>query len=361
MNIKSIIARLLQLAFVCSLFTCIIYFSVTRPRILVVQSYDLDYSWTVDVEKAVRRVLAAHNDVLVHYTYMNTKKSSAPDQMRKAGTAVDRLVEQVHPDVLILVDDNAQKYVGERYRNHKNISVVFAGVNADPSRYGYDQKGANVTGILERIPLEQTKHVLQFFTKSNRPLKIFVLGDRSNTVVHDSDIAAKFDWGPHQVVEVRMCRTFGEWQDAVREWGQHEDAVILVTNYQQLVNDPSQDRQFQSPGEIMAWTSLNSKIPTIGNNGFVVKDGGGFAVATSPYEQGEVAAQKAVQIVKHGKAAKTIAIDTTKLFMIYMNGAVLEHHNIQMPHVYKAFANVTNSFYNRMPVLPPVKTPVKKK
>ena len=353
MKLRNIIARVLQFLFVCGLFGCIIYFSVTRPRVLVVQSYDLDYSWTVDVEKAIKRVLKRHTDILVHYTYMNTKKNRTPDQMLKSGMVVDSLVDKVHPNVLILVDDNAQKFVGMRYRHRKDVSVVFAGVNADVSAYGYGEKGVNVTGILERIPLEQTKHVLQFFQKKNKPLKIFILGDMSTTVSHDSETAAAFDWSPHRVEESRMCKTFGEWQQAVRDWSKCENAVILITNYQQLMNGPGQERDFEKPGDIMAWTSLNSAIPTIGNNGFVVKDGGEFAVATSPYEQGEVAAEKAVSIAKYRKSAKTLPIERTKLFMIYMNGAVLKKHNVSIPHVYKAFAKVTNSYYDRLPKLAP--------
>lgn len=349
MNIKNFIARTLQLLFVCGLFGCIIYFSVTRPRVLVVQSYDLDYSWTVDVEKAIKRVFKKHTDILVHYTYMNTKKNRAPEQMVKSGMVVDGLVDKVHPNVLVLVDDNAQKFVGMRYRHRKDIAVVFAGVNAAVDAYGYDEKGVNVTGILERIPLEQTKHVLQFFQKNNMPLKIFILGDISTTVTHDAEKAAAFNWAPHRVVETRLCKTFSEWKKAVHDWSKEENAVILITNYQLLMYDPGQEKEFEKVGDIMAWTSLNSGIPTIGNNGFVVKDGGGFAVATSPYEQGEVAAEKAVSIAKYKKSAKTLPIESTNLFMIYMNGAVLKKHDVHIPHVYKAFAKVTNSYYDRLP------------
>ena len=352
MNWKNVLARILQFLFVCGLFVCIVYFSVTRPRVLVVQSYDLDYSWTVDVEKAIKRVFKKHTDILVHYTYMNTKKNNSEKQMLKAGKIVDSLVEKVHPSVLVLVDDNAQKFVGMRYRHRKDIAVVFAGVNSTVGAYGYDEKKANVTGILERIPLEQTKHVLQFFQKDSKPLRIFVLGDMSNTVKHDSDKVAAFDWGPHKVAEVRRCNTFGEWQEAVREWSKEKNAIILITNYQQLINGSRQERKFDKPGEIMAWTSLHSRIPTIGNNGFVVKDGGEFAVATSPYEQGEVAAEKAVDIAKYKKSAATLPIEQTSLFMIYMNGSVLKKHSVRLPHVYKAFAKVTNSYYDRDPKLP---------
>ncbi|MCY4413908.1 MAG: hypothetical protein OXC30_02845 [Alphaproteobacteria bacterium] len=348
-NFYKYLSRILQFVFVCGLFICIIYFSITRPRVLVIQSYDLDYSWTVDVEKAIKRVFKAHPNILVHYTYMNTKNNKSSEYLRKAGAAVDGLIAQVHPNVLLLVDDNAQRYVGMRYRHDPNISVVFAGVNADLSAYGYHEKGANVTGILERIPLDQTQHILQFFQKNDKPMKIFVLGDKSTTVSHDAKMVQDFDWAPHKVEEARLCQTFQEWQEAILEFSKCENGVILVTNYQQLIDAEDPSGQFVEPQDVMAWTTQHSALPTIGNNGFVVQDGGGFAVATSPYEQGEMAALKAVEVASGSKKAMNVPISSTNLFMIYMNGTILKKHGFQLPRVYKAFAKVTNTYYESAP------------
>jgi ABC-type uncharacterized transport system substrate-binding protein len=44
------------------------------------------------------------------------------------------------------------------------------------------------------------------------------------------------------------------------------------------------------------------RLPIIGVNGFTVEDGAKFAVATSPFEQGEIAAKMAVQILS-GKSS----------------------------------------------------------
>jgi len=57
----------------------------------------------------------------------------------------------MEPDVLIAVDDNAQKYAAKYFVNHPRIKIVFSGINGSVQPYGYDTAN-NVTGILERNP-----------------------------------------------------------------------------------------------------------------------------------------------------------------------------------------------------------------
>lgn len=87
---------------------------MARPRVLVVQSYAMDYSWSADVDKAIRRVLK-EKSYQVRYHYMDTKSHSDAGFKRIAGARVRKLIDEWQPNALVLVDDNAQSLVGICY------------------------------------------------------------------------------------------------------------------------------------------------------------------------------------------------------------------------------------------------------
>ena len=69
------------------------------------------------------------------------------------------MIDETQPDIILAVDDDAQNYVARYYINHPHIRVVFAGVNNDPAEYGFD-RASNVSGILERLPIDALKETL---------------------------------------------------------------------------------------------------------------------------------------------------------------------------------------------------------
>lgn len=89
----------------------------------------------------------------------------------------------------------------------------------------------------------------------------------------------------------------------------------------------------------------NSKLPAMGCWGFNVEDGGMMAVAVSPYEQGELAAKMAVDIVDKKIKPIQIPIVTNRLYVIYLREELLKKYNMQVPLMYEAFARATNHYY----------------
>ena len=63
------------------------------------------------------------------------------------------LVKEWRPDAVITSDDNAQEYFATKLRN-TSTPVIFCGVNADPSKYGFPAR--NVSGIIERSSLHRS-------------------------------------------------------------------------------------------------------------------------------------------------------------------------------------------------------------
>lgn len=337
---------ILVFLFIGGLIGLFIHFNLTRPRVLILHSYDTGYSWTRDVNVGLRRILDHHTHYAIRWHYMDTKRHPDAHFKRIAGLGAQRAIEQWQPHVVIAVDDDAQEQAAKHFVNHPRINIVFAGVNGHSEPYGYPG-AANVTGILERKQLLAVREVTQVIAASRKlagPIRILHIGDGSGSVKEDAQFMDHFDWAPIQFVGSRLAQTFPEWQRAVQEAPQVAD-LILLTNYRKLARS-EQDKTLVSNREAMRWTVENARIPLLGTNLFNVEDGANLAVGVSPYEQGEVAAQMAVEIIEHQRPPSQMPVRSTQQFIISMRKRGLLETGIRLPSVYEAFARATDNFYD---------------
>ncbi|MFA7240985.1 MAG: ABC transporter substrate binding protein [Sulfuricellaceae bacterium] len=320
------------------------WFSISKPRILVLQSYDKDYSWVKDVNTGLKRVLDPRRDFSVRWHYLDTKRHPTPEFKANASKIARRMIDEAPPDVIIAVDDDAQQYVARYYLDHPTIKIVFAGVNNEPEAYGFERAG-NVTGILERLPLAALKETLLIAAQRNRiksPLRIQFIGDRSETVLGDEKFFRNYDWAPLQVKDSALVKTYPEWQQAVLESAGKVD-FLINSNYRKVMRSAT-DPSLVPASELIAWTESHSPVPFIGANGFFAEDGGMLAIGTSPYEQGEIAAKLATQILDRGIPPKQLPFLITRQFVVAMRGAAIRNRHFDMPQVYEAAARAGNKY-----------------
>ena len=321
------------------------WYNLTKPSILILHSYDKDYSWVRDINTGLNRVLKNKYLYQVRWYYMDTKRHPDEKYKNSAGISARDLVKQTRPDVIIAMDDDAQKYVAKYFSNDPNIKIVFGGVNKEAEDYAYE-KAKNVTGILERLPLTAISETLQSarnFQQLKHPVRIAYLGDTSETVNGDANQIRKFNWAPHEMQEVRLVKTWTEWQDSIKELGSKVD-VILLTNYRGLQRSPT-DPSLVPAKEVVAWTEKNSPVPVIGGNGFFTEDGGMLAIGTSPFEQGEVAARRALEIVMKKIDPKSLPIVSSQEFIVTMSGSRMRARNFVLPKVYEAAAHAGDQYF----------------
>jgi ABC-type uncharacterized transport system substrate-binding protein len=325
---KGSLSKLLKYIFVIGLSCYFVYYNVEKPRVLIVHSYALDYSWVKSINEGMSRVFGNRTDFSTHWQYMNTKNHPSIGYRQKIGVLVRRMISRLQPSVIIAIDDDAQDFVAKFYVDDPNIAVVFCGVNADLDAYGY-RTSKNVTGILERVPFSAIKSSLKYLVKPGTDInniKMINIGDESGTVRLDSILVDTFD----------------RWKQAVLSASKRADC-LLITNYRQLRRNPDEER-FVPPTEVIDWTLKNATIPVIGGNGFLVEDGAPLAIGASPYEQGEVAAQMALQILD-GTQPSQIPTQVTRNFLIYMRKNTPQHFTDGLPDIYEAFARGIGKLY----------------
>lgn len=321
------------------------WFNISKPRILILHSYDKEYSWVKDVNTGLKRVLDKRRDYTLRWYYLDTKRHPWPEYKANAGTAARRVIDEMQPDIIIAVDDDAQQYVTRHYLDHPHIKIVFAGVNNEPQAYGFDH-AANVTGILERQPLDALKESLLIAAQRNGlklPLRIGFIGDQSETVLDDEKYFRNYAWAPFLVVDSRLVSTYAEWQEAVQDSVGKTD-FLITSNYRKVMRSAS-DPTLVPAHELIAWTESHSKVPVVGTNGFFAEDGGMLAIGTSPYEQGEVAARLATEILDHGKRPDQLPFLVTHQFIVAMRETELRNRYFYLPKVYEAAARASNKYF----------------
>ena len=347
---KKTLTGILMATFFVAMVSSVGWVNSKRPRVLILHSYSTNYVWTREINVGLKRVLGKQSWINVRYHYMNTKKKANKGYKERAGISARDAIENIKPDVVIAIDDDAQKYAAKHYINHPKINVVFAGINGSPKPYGYI--GAkNVTGILERKPVAAIKEVVQFFTanapagivKNSKAPRVIFLADSSHSTERDAKFMKQHNWKPVNYIGVETASTFDEWKKAVKGMKDKTD-FLLVGGYRKL-HYKGPNSKFVPAKEVMQWTEKNSPVLVLGINVFNTDDGAMLSVGVSPYEQGEVSSQLALKIIKDGVSANSLAHRTSSQYVISMRRSALEKRKIDVPQIFEAFARATNNYY----------------
>lgn len=345
MSLRRLQQFLIGLFLVCALafFT---WFNVSKQRVLVLQSYDAGYSWTRDIDGAIRRVLSSNPHVAVRWHYMDTKRHPWLRFQENAGILARKTIDNWTPDLIIACDDDAQEYAAKYYADDPQVRIVFLGINGQIDSYGYDKLHHKVTGILERKQLNGVRQLLLDYAHRNgitKTLRLVHIGDTSHSVALDDQFIRNFDWSPIKLADTHLVSTFDEWQQAVHEVQDDAD-FILTTNYRRL-SVSSDSQTLTAPSKVVHWSETHSTVPLIGTNGFFVEDGGMMAIATSPYEQGEVAARMALDILDSRVTPDQIPITSTRQFIVSMRAERVKARGFVLPDIYESFARSTDNYF----------------
>jgi len=335
------IEKLLAFVFVSLFVIFLIAYNLNKPRIFVLHSYDTDYSWVTDINEGIDRVLKnrAYN---IRYFFMNTKRNPGEDYKQRTGESVVKMIREWNPDILITVDDDAQKYAARYFLDDPKIKIIYTGVNAFPEDYGFDKAG-NATGILERLPFEAFKEVFVQMLPPDKH-KVMHIADSSSTSVFIQHEVEAYDWSPLVLTETILCDTLEDWNKAIDRANKEAD-ILFVTHYHTLKD---KNGLIVEPRKVIEATEPRLEIPAIGSWGFYVEDGGMMAVAVSPYEQGEEAARMAIKVIEDGVSPRDIPVQTSHLFVIYIREASLKRRHLHVPGLIEAFARATNNYFEEV-------------
>lgn len=147
-------------------------------RVLLLNSYSLDYAWTENIVSGVRSALQTRQDVQLDIEFMNTKKAWTPALAEQLAAQLQARYAGTRFDAVITSDDDAFNFVlARRAQLFPGAPLVFCGLNDyTPARIAGQ---AAVTGVAEEIAIADTyRFILEHHPGLQR---IVVLHDASAT------------------------------------------------------------------------------------------------------------------------------------------------------------------------------------
>lgn len=206
----------------------------------------------------------------------------------KAGDLAIANAKAAKPDVIIVLDDDALKYIGARI---DDIPIVFAFVFGDPKGLGMPKN--NVTGIIRKsyavdnwflakklFPDIKTVGLLSKYSLPMEGVKQFLTA-KAPYIEKGCGVLYK---------DTFMCETFDDWEKAVKAFPYD---LIYLADTSRL----SRDGKELPRREACQWTVDNAKVPVIAAVESDVEGGGLFSIVTSERNIGQMAAQTAIDII----------------------------------------------------------------
>ncbi len=282
-------------------------------KCLYVSSYHRGYAWSDGVEEGLRRVLDGHCEI--RQIDMDTKRNKSTQFKLSAALAVKQEIDTWQPDVVIVSDDNAAKFVIEQHYRDSDTPFVFSGVNWTVKEYGFPYK--NVTGIIEVAPLEAM--LANAAKYSGGAKKAIYLGANTLTEKKNLNRIVKVSQKFGIEIEGLLVTSASEWK---AQYKAAQDADFIVMGSYSGIDDWNKN-------ELAAFAVNHARKLTLTNHDWMMPFST-IGFTKIPQEHGERAAQSAIQILE-GKSPLEIPIIANREWDLWLNTAHLESTRIKLP------------------------------
>jgi ABC-type uncharacterized transport system substrate-binding protein len=293
-------------------------------RCLYVSSYHRGYAWSDGVEQGLRKVLTGHCEI--RQIDMDTKRNKSAEFKQSAAAAVKREIESWKPDVVIVSDDNAAKYVVKEYYRDADTPFVFSGVNWTVKEYGFPY--SNVTGIIEVAPLEvMLNHAVKY---SGGAKNAIYLG--ADTLTEKKNLDRVTSASNKLGIELRgiLVSDASEWKSQYQ--AAQEADFIVMGSYSGISG--------WDKVELAAFAVEHARKLTVTSHDWMMPFST-IGFTKIPQEHGEWAAHTAIEILK-GKSPGEIPIVANRDWDLWLNAAHLDSTRIKLPRKFLRKAKKVN-------------------
>jgi len=292
--------------------------AASGKKVLIVASYHPEYKWVEEIVTTLRNNLRGAELTVF---YMDTKRhlEGAEQKAREAFA----LYQEIKPDAVITIDDNAQAYFVVPYLKDKvDTPVIFCAVNDDAGKYGFP--AANVTGVLEKKHYRESISFAQIIRPGIRRVGVLYRPSPSNAV-NLGQIEKEKDTYSAQISAVTEVQDLAELRRAVTDMEDQVDALFIL-NLTGITDD--EGRQMEGHDAIRA-VAENTWLVTIGASDWEIEAGALCGVIKSGEEQGNLAADLLLEYWA-GKNIAELPITQNKNGQRFINLSTLKKLNIQL-------------------------------
>lgn len=298
-----------------------------QARILIVSSYHREYLWSQDTNKGICAALEEFgyfepgdaetfwkNDIIekpnvvVKKLWMDSKRKTSEPEIAEAVGRVMKEAEAFAPHIILLGDDNAANYVGNKFLD-TDTPVVFWGINGLPVKYGLletlDEPGHNVTGVYQAGYLKECVAFLKKVTPGIETMG--VLSDDSPTgraKAKALQFLGEKNEIPVRIEGVVVTNSADEWKSGALELAKKVDSMFVL-NHNTLKDGAGKS---VDPLELGAWYLRHVKKPDCAQERQFAEEGLLATADDSGFNQGYEAMKIAHDILSKGTDPATIPV-----------------------------------------------------
>ncbi len=155
---------------------------------------------------------------------MDAKRQSG--QLKQNADSIHTLLSTLRPAAVVVSDDDAVREVVVPYLKKTGTPVVFCGVNWSAEAYGLPV--ANVTGMLEVVPIRETlRTMLSYYPQARR---LAVLSENSPAEEKNRLLLDTLYRNLGLEPTYYLVDSFGTWKEKFKEANATADLLYLPTN-----------------------------------------------------------------------------------------------------------------------------------
>jgi ABC-type uncharacterized transport system substrate-binding protein len=194
-------------------------------RVFYVNSYHEGYPPSDEAMGAIREILKSAG-IETRVDFLDAKRSPDEGGLAERGLRIAAEIEAFRPNLVIVSDDDAVKYVVVPRFRAGPLPVVFCGVNWSADQYRLDPSRA--TGMLEVVPVEEAIRELRAAFPGARRLRVLSedsVSERSNRELLDPKYRALGLEPSYSLVG-----NFEAWKNEFLRAQREADLIYLPTN-----------------------------------------------------------------------------------------------------------------------------------
>lgn len=313
-------------------------FNATKARLLVVHSSSASTPWVQAVDAGMQQALANNRrPISVSWMYLNLQSPTHQRQRQQSRAALQRMLDQVAPDVVIAVDDEANALMTQTALPSKGTRILYVSVDRSPNSYAYGDS-VQVSGISETLPLAAVRDAAMTLFNGRR-LTAAVIGIDTPTGQAEMAQVRDFDWGPISIKASRLAATTAAWREFVRSTPAD---LLLVLSTQGL---PEPDGSITAAGPLIRWTQAHAQALPIGTQIDFVPEGGALSFAPPPMAYGKQSIAAALDWLDQRRSPGPPPAGTSAEFQVGLRQSVLAERGLQLPPIYREAARAAGTLY----------------
>ena len=282
--------------------------AIEKKKVVYVNSYHRGFPPSDQITEGVFEKLPDDSfEIIPHF--MDTKRNPSEGYIKNRAAEILDSINNEHPDLLIVSDDNAVKYLVLPNFQDNPMPIVFCGVNWTAEQY--DLSHCNITGILELLPIAESMLTLKSYYPNMQ--KLLVLNENTTTSRKTKPLLDTLLSPIGISVTQELVDDFEGWKSVFIDGNENFDVIYLQTRG--AIKNWDHD-------EALRIIDQHIKVPLVTCEDFMMPYAV-FGLTQVSKEQGMWAAETAKRILK-GTNPADIPVSKNTMFKVWINSRLAE-------------------------------------